>query len=150
LSTPGSCPIHHTSYVRWILTVGSYPLDPTRWILPVGSPRCPPCRGFTPKLVQFYLRMKADGKPLEVVFVSSDRDEASFQGYFGEKKRRIAHTHTRYYTTLYYTGELPWLATSHPLPPLSLHPLYTGEMPWLAPLLLTPSSTSLPASPLHR
>jgi len=42
---------------------------------------CPPCRGFTPKLAEWYSKdLKAKG--LEVVFVSSDRDEASFQDYF--------------------------------------------------------------------
>jgi nucleoredoxin len=44
---------------------------------------CPPCRGFTPKLVEWYSKsLKARG--LEVVFVSSDRDEQSFKEYFGE------------------------------------------------------------------
>lgn len=45
---------------------------------------CPPCRGFTPKLAEWYTKdLKAKG--LEVVFVSSDRDEASFKEYFGEQ-----------------------------------------------------------------
>merc|ERR1719355_452213 len=44
---------------------------------------CPPCRGFTPQLAEWYSsNLKAKG--LEVVFVSSDRDEASFQEYFKE------------------------------------------------------------------
>lgn len=44
---------------------------------------CPPCRGFTPQLAKWYSQdLKAKG--LEVVFVSSDRDEASFKEYFGE------------------------------------------------------------------
>merc|ERR1712100_287490 len=44
---------------------------------------CPPCRGFTPQLAQWYsTSLKAKG--LEVVFVSSDRDEQSFKDYFGE------------------------------------------------------------------
>jgi len=44
---------------------------------------CPPCRGFTPKLAEWYsTSLKAKG--LEVVFVSSDRDEESFKEYFGE------------------------------------------------------------------
>jgi len=44
---------------------------------------CPPCRGFTPKLAQMY----ADGlkENLEVVFVSSDKDQASFDTYAGEQ-----------------------------------------------------------------
>jgi len=45
---------------------------------------CPPCRGFTPDLAKWYTAdLKAKG--LEVVFVSSDRDEAAFKEYFGEQ-----------------------------------------------------------------
>lgn len=45
---------------------------------------CPPCRGFTPTLIETYNRIKNEqGKKLEIVFVSSDRDEASFRDYFG-------------------------------------------------------------------
>jgi nucleoredoxin len=43
---------------------------------------CPPCRGFTPKLAASYLKMNADGKKFEIIFLSSDKDEASFQEYF--------------------------------------------------------------------
>jgi len=44
---------------------------------------CGPCRGFTPKLSQAYKdALKAKG--LEIVFVSSDRDQAAFDEYFGE------------------------------------------------------------------
>jgi len=44
---------------------------------------CPPCRGFTPQLAGWYSSdLKAKG--LEVVFVSSDRDDKSFQEYFKE------------------------------------------------------------------
>lgn len=45
---------------------------------------CPPCRGFTPQLAEWYKKDLA-AKGLEVVFVSSDRDEESFKGYFGEQ-----------------------------------------------------------------
>jgi thiol-disulfide isomerase/thioredoxin len=43
---------------------------------------CGPCRQFTPQLAAFYEQMKALGKEFEVVFVSCDRDQASFKQYF--------------------------------------------------------------------
>merc|ERR1711976_751511 len=45
--------------------------------------RCPPCRGFTPQLVEFYNKFKAaNGDKFEVIFMSCDRDESSFKGYY--------------------------------------------------------------------
>ena len=43
---------------------------------------CPPCRRFTPKLAVTYTKMKAAGKPFEIVFVSSDRNQGAFGDYF--------------------------------------------------------------------
>merc|ERR1719321_70033 len=43
---------------------------------------CPPCRGFTPVLAEAYKKY-GDGD-VEVIFVSSDRDQGSFDGYFAE------------------------------------------------------------------
>ena len=43
--------------------------------------RCPPCKTFSPKLIEFYNSCKDE---LEVVFISSDKDEKSFSGYFGK------------------------------------------------------------------
>lgn len=47
---------------------------------------CPPCREFTPLLVQFYERFKttANGQRFEIVFVSSDYDESAFNQYIDE------------------------------------------------------------------
>jgi len=44
---------------------------------------CPPCRGFTPKLAEAYSK-DLQGKGLEIVFVSSDKDEKAFSEYYGE------------------------------------------------------------------
>lgn len=46
---------------------------------------CPPCRAFTPKLVEFTHKHRKDGN-FEVVFVSSDRDEKAMLGYMTEAK----------------------------------------------------------------
>lgn len=43
---------------------------------------CPPCRGFTPKLIQAYHEIKARDSAFEVVFISSDHDQESFEEYY--------------------------------------------------------------------
>ncbi len=47
---------------------------------------CPPCRGFTPKLAKFYEDFKktSNGDKFEVIFASSDSDQAAFDEYYGE------------------------------------------------------------------
>ncbi|KAH3861539.1 uncharacterized protein LOC127865975 [Dreissena polymorpha] len=47
---------------------------------------CPPCRGFTPELAKFYETPgeRAPGTKFEIVFISSDRDQGSFDEYYGE------------------------------------------------------------------
>jgi len=45
---------------------------------------CPPCKRFTPVLAETYKKMKANGKKFEIVFASSDKDQAAFDGYLGE------------------------------------------------------------------
>lgn len=45
---------------------------------------CPPCRAFTPQLVDFHNEMTKQGNPFEIVFVSSDRDKSSMYNYMEE------------------------------------------------------------------
>lgn len=45
---------------------------------------CPPCRGFTPFLSATYEDMVEEHPEFELVFVSADRDTASFDEYFAE------------------------------------------------------------------
>ncbi|KAI5084573.1 hypothetical protein GOP47_0000742 [Adiantum capillus-veneris] len=42
---------------------------------------CPPCEKFTPKLISAYNELKARNTEFEVVFLSGDRDEESFNEY---------------------------------------------------------------------
>ena len=44
---------------------------------------CGPCRGFTPELVELYSELSPKGD-FEIIFVSGDRDEESFNGYFSK------------------------------------------------------------------
>lgn len=43
---------------------------------------CRPCKTFAPQLIQVYNRLRAEGKKLEIVFVSFDRDEEGFKEHF--------------------------------------------------------------------
>ena len=43
---------------------------------------CPPCRAFTPLLIKFFNDVNERGKRLEVIFVSADKDQASYNDYY--------------------------------------------------------------------
>ena len=43
---------------------------------------CPPCRAFLPKLTEAYHKIKAKDSAFEVIFISSDRDQTSFDDFF--------------------------------------------------------------------
>jgi len=45
---------------------------------------CPPCRIFTPVLVEFYNDVNYPDKRLEIIQVSSDKDESSFNEYISQ------------------------------------------------------------------
>ncbi|KAL5723840.1 protein-disulfide reductase [Ranunculus cassubicifolius] len=45
---------------------------------------CAPCRAFLPKLINAYHEIKAKDGAFEVIFISSDQDESSFQEFFSE------------------------------------------------------------------
>lgn len=42
---------------------------------------CPPCKQFTPILANTFQNIRASGKPFQIVFVSSDKDEADYEEY---------------------------------------------------------------------
>jgi len=43
---------------------------------------CPPCKRFTPILSQLYEDIKEDHEDFEIIFISSDKDQESFNKYF--------------------------------------------------------------------
>jgi len=45
---------------------------------------CPPCRGFTPKLAEWYTK-NLQAKGMEIIFISSDKDEGAFKEYYKEQ-----------------------------------------------------------------
>jgi thiol-disulfide isomerase/thioredoxin len=64
--------------------------ESTRIGLYFGADWCPPCHAFLPRLVDYYTRLRRDGKDIEIVFVSNDSNAAEFNNY--------------------YTYNMPWLA----------------------------------------
>lgn len=67
------CFIIHTNSCLLLSLIGLY--FSAHW--------CPPCRGFTPTLIEFYKTMQANNQGLEVIYVSLDRNRASFDEYYG-------------------------------------------------------------------
>ncbi|XP_057949042.1 probable nucleoredoxin 1 [Malania oleifera] len=43
---------------------------------------CPPCHAFLPKLIEAYHKIKSKDEAFEVIFISSDRDQTSFEEFF--------------------------------------------------------------------
>ena len=46
---------------------------------------CPPCREFTPLLVELYNEINESQKQIEIVFFSGDQDQNLYNEYFGEQ-----------------------------------------------------------------
>jgi len=47
---------------------------------------CPPCRAFTPKLVEWYNKFQPEHKDFQLVFASSDKDQTAMLEYMTEMK----------------------------------------------------------------
>jgi nucleoredoxin len=64
--------------------VDSSTIDKKHLMLYFSAHWCPPCKMFTPKVGEAYKKLKQErGDDFELIFVSSDRDENSFEEYFG-------------------------------------------------------------------
>lgn len=63
--------------------VGRYEMaeEPKYYAFYFSAHWCPPCRAFTPKLVEFYNAQETRKKNFEIIFVSADHDEQSMVEY---------------------------------------------------------------------
>ncbi|KAL9226335.1 hypothetical protein vseg_002162 [Gypsophila vaccaria] len=43
---------------------------------------CPPCRAFVPKLIEAYKQIKAKHDAFEIIYISNDKDQNSFEEFF--------------------------------------------------------------------
>ena len=43
---------------------------------------CPPCRGFTPALIEFYNKVNSPSKQCEIVFASLDESKQEYEEYY--------------------------------------------------------------------
>ena len=86
LQDPEHCPTLTSLGVGSVLrTLRSDDRTPCTAWTPCRGPcllRSPPCRGFTPRLRETYKELMKQGKPFEVIFVSSDQSEEEFDDYF--------------------------------------------------------------------
>lgn len=65
-----------------LVKTGPSALDGKKYVAVYYSAHwCPPCRGFTPKLVDFYNQQVKDHPEFELVFVSSDKSEKAMAEY---------------------------------------------------------------------
>lgn len=44
---------------------------------------CPPCKVFTPRLIEFYKTHNEFGKKIEIIFISGDENYEKFKEYYG-------------------------------------------------------------------
>lgn len=93
---------------EWREVSPSYVLNTDHLLLYFSAHWCPPCRGFTPKLVDFYKRENG-GNLFEVLFISADHTEREMQNYVREAK-------------------MPWPAVLyHSEATKKLHKAYSGQ-----------------------
>merc|ERR1719197_2192009 len=71
------------SFLRGAETVGAEAIEGKYLGVYFSAHWCGPCRGFTPKLAEWY-KNDLSKKNFEIIFVSSDRDQAAFDGYLSE------------------------------------------------------------------
>jgi nucleoredoxin len=58
--------------------------EPKYYVFYFSAHWCPPCRAFTPSLVEFYNEHPGKGKEFEIIFVSDDKDARAMVTYMKE------------------------------------------------------------------
>ncbi|KAF0922479.1 hypothetical protein E2562_037263 [Oryza meyeriana var. granulata] len=81
-------PFPHLSFARTDLLAAAIvkisSIEASTVALYFSASWCPPCRRFTPKLIEAYKELVSQGKSFEVVFVSGDSDLEAFNAYFAK------------------------------------------------------------------
>jgi nucleoredoxin len=75
-------------FLRGKETVGKDALEGKTLGLYFSAHWCPPCRGFTPQLAAATKTYNEKKLPFQVIFVTADRDEEAFKGYFSEMQEK--------------------------------------------------------------
>ena len=86
LATAINAPAGFFDEIKGDLTGPTVESSPKYTALYFSAHWCPPCRMFTPKLVEWYNSFKAKHPEFELVFVSSDRDEQAMKDYIAGDK----------------------------------------------------------------
>lgn len=68
--------------LKGVSEVSASSLESNLVLLYFSASWCPPCRQFTPLLVDFYNKVNAQHKAAEIILVSADRTQEDFQKYF--------------------------------------------------------------------
>lgn len=93
---------------QWQEVSSGYALNTDYLLLYFSAHWCPPCRGFTPKLVDFY-KKENGGHLFQVLFISADHTEKEMQNYVRE-------------------ANMPWLAVVFQSEASkTLHKAYSGQ-----------------------
>lgn len=84
----GAASVHASFFegIRGDLTGPEVKTPPKYTALYFSAHWCPPCRLFTPKLVEWYNNFKPEHPDFELVFVSADRDEEAMKKYIKSEK----------------------------------------------------------------
>eukprot|EP01022_Parablepharisma_sp_SALTPOND_P009429 TRINITY_DN139194_c0_g1_i1.p1 TRINITY_DN139194_c0_g1~~TRINITY_DN139194_c0_g1_i1.p1 ORF type:complete len:154 (-),score=17.17 TRINITY_DN139194_c0_g1_i1:105-566(-) len=72
-----------TSFVDKQFPVGTERLKDVKAIgLYFSAHWCPPCKMFTPQLAKLYTEVNTPAKQIEIIFVTSDKDQKSWSDYY--------------------------------------------------------------------